>query len=536
MLTSIRNAFERIRWTQFSDHVVVFVFASSLYAAVLYNAGLHAPFLRVLLALVIVLAIGFYGYLSRAEWRTAILAIAFIAVVLVSYGFLREFSYDGLNYHSAVALALDQQITGVTGAHEIGGMFWAEHYPKAFEFFAYTAHVLTTRFNSGKSFTLLLSVPAVVCLMQVFRSAGRSGRTALAAAVVCVYNPVALGQITTLYVDAAHYYCWTIFSVNLLFAVWKRPYSAVQLGAALVLLIGSKMTGPVFAGISILVIFAAALVVQTRHGFLRNHRKVFGQLAVWSVVAVLIVGYSPYMQNVLAGKHVFYPILGKEKLDILSRQASPHFLSLNPLHRLVLSYFSLPSNCTYCTTAEPTFDLSKEHLRDAFVALHTADTRFSGFGPFFGAMLVLGVIAMFGRKKDGNIVKIYLLTTLAIVLLHPQSWWARYVPMLYAVPLLAAAGFSPSRRIFYAIIALGLLNSLLAAGSVAGYIMLKQIHYRSAVASVHDMCEQRPLTLPPSLMNWQFDLRDDNFHMSRNGAPPETECAVNFDQLMIMKK
>jgi hypothetical protein len=536
MLTSMRNAFERVRWIQLSDHVVVFVFASSLYAAVLYNAGVHTPFFRTMLGLAILLSIGLYGYLSRAEWRTAILTIAFIAVVLFSYGFLREFSYDGLNYHGAVALTLDQRISGVTSAHEISGMFWAEHYPKAFEFFAYTAHVLTTRFNSGKSFTFLLSVPTLVCLMQVFESAGHSRRTAFAAAAACVYNPVAFGQITTLYVDAAHYYCWTIFSVNLLFAAWNRPYSAVQLGTALVLLIGSKMTGPVFAGISLLVTFAAALVAQNRRDFLRRHRKLFVQLVIWSVVAVLIVGYSPYVQNVIAGKHIFYPILGKDKLDILTRQASPHFLSMNPLHRLVLSYFSLPSNCSYCAAAEPIFVPSKEHLRDAFIALHTADTRFSGFGPFFGAMLVLGVIAMFGRKKDANIVKIYLLTTLAIVLVHPQSWWARYVPMLYAAPFLAAAAFSNSRRIFHAIIALALLNSLLSAGSLAGYIILKRTHYRNVVASVRDMCEQRTLTLPPSILNWEFDLRDDNFHMTRKGAPPQDECAVNFDQLMKMKQ
>lgn len=532
----MRSFFERIRWPEFCDHVVVFVFASSLYAAVLYNTGIHTSFMQVLVGLAILLAIGIYGYKSRAEWRTAILAIVFIAVVLFACGFLREFSYDGLNYHSAVALALDAQTSGISGVHEIRGMFWAEHYPKAFEFFAYTAHVLTTRFNSGKSFTLLLSVPALVCLMQVFRCARYSSKTALAAAVACVYNPVAFGQLTTLYVDAAHYYCWTVFSVNLLLAVAKRPYSAVQLGGALVLLIASKMTGPVFVAVSILVIFVAALVTQDRNDFLKRHWKVFGHIALWSVVAVFVVGYSPYMQNVLAGKHIFYPILGEGKIDIITGQASPRFLGMNPLHRLVLSYFSVPANCSACVAAEPTFVLSKEHLRDAFIALHTADTRFSGFGPFFGVMLILGVIAVFGRKKDTNIVRIYLLTTLAIVLVHPQSWWARYVPMLYTVPFLAAAAFSNSRRILHGIIALALLNSLLAAASVAGYIIVKQSHYGNAVASVRDLCAQRPLTLPPSELNWQFDLRDDNFQMTTNGAAAQSECRVNFDQLMILKK
>ncbi|WP_027213115.1 hypothetical protein [Burkholderia sp. WSM2232] len=536
MSTPVRNAIERISWPQFCDHVVVFVFASSLYAAVLYNTGWHAPFWKAVLGLAILAAIAFHGYISRADWRTALLVVAFIAVVLFACGLLREFSYDGLNYHSAVALALDQRNSGQTGSYEIGGMFWAEHYPKAFEFFAYTARVLTTRFNSGKSFTFLLSVPALVCLMQVFRSAGHSGKTAFTAALACVYSPVALGQITTLYVDAAHYYCWTIFSVQLIFAVGNRPYSAIQLGAALALLIGSKMTGPVFAGVSILVVVGAALVQQNRNGFLRRQWKVFAHIALWSGVAVMTLGYSPYLQNLSAGKHVFYPILGKDRIDVISGQASPHFLAMNPLHRLVLSYFSIPSNCSSCAAAEPIFVPSIRHLREAFIVLHTADTRFAGFGPFFGVMLVLGVAAALGNKKGASVAKIYLLATLAIVLVHPQSWWARYVPMLYAAPFLSSAAFSNSRRLFRSIIALALLNSLLAAGSLAGYMVLKQNHYRNAVASVLDMCGQRPLALSASAMNWQFDLRDDNFNMAANGAPSWNGCGVNFDELMTMTK
>lgn len=536
MSTSMRNAIEQILWPRFCDHVLVFVFASSLYGAVLYNTDWHASYWQAVLGLVILAAIAFYGYITGADWRTALLAIAFIAVVLFACGFLREFSYDGLNYHSAVPLTLDQRNSGLTGASEIGGMFWAEHYPKAFEFFAYTARVLTSRFNSGKSFTFLLSVPALVCLMEVFRSAGHSVKTAFAAAIACVYSPVALGQITTLYVDAAHYYCWTIFSVQLIFAVANRPYSAIQLGTALALLIGSKMTGAVFASVSILVVVGVALVEQQRNGFLRRQWKVLAQIAVWSVVAVTTLGYSPYLQNVFAGRHVFYPVLGKDRIDIISSQASPHFLGMNPLHRLLLSYLSIPSNCTSCAAAEPVFAPSMDHLRDAFIALHTADTRFAGFGPFFGAMLVLGVIAALGNKKGASIAKVYLLATLAIVLVHPQSWWARYVPMLYAAPFLSSAAFSNSRKLFHSIIVLALLNSLLAAGSVAGYMVLKQTHYRNTVASVRYTCGQRPLALSASKMNWQFDLRDDNFNIAANGTPSLNGCGVNFDQLMIMKR
>ncbi|MFL9960550.1 hypothetical protein PQR02_05315 [Paraburkholderia sediminicola] len=536
MSTAIKGAFERLNWAQLCDQIVVFVFASSLYAAILYNFGISGGVLAGISAFAIVVCIVIYGYVSHAQWRTTIVTILFITVVLFGFGYLREFSYDGLNYHVATPLILDNSLNGVTSSHAPGGVFWAAHYPKAFEYFAYTAKVLTSHFNSGKSFTLLLSVPAALALMRLFQSAGISARAALIASATCVYNPVAFGQLTTFYVDAAHYYCWTIFSVNLLFALKSRPYSRVQLGIALVLLIGSKLTGPVFAAISVLVFFTAAFLGGERRDFFRKYKGLIGQLAIWSFVAVAVIGYSPYVENVVAGKHIFYPVLGKDKVDVLGGKASAHFLAMNPLHRLFLSYFSVPMNCSSCTNAEPTFVPSPAHILDAFVALHTADTRFAGFGPFFGIMLIASLASFFWRRKDADVVRIYLLATLVIVLTHPQSWWARYVPMFYAVPFLVIAGFSANRRLFHIVVAFGIANSVFAAGSVAGYIILKQIHYKNAVASVRTMCEQRPIVLSPSEMNWEADLRDDRLVVAMKGSPANADCPVNFDQMMVMKK
>lgn len=536
MSMTIKNTLGRVNWTQFCDQIVAFVFASSLYAAILYNFNIDSQLLAGMVGTSIIVAIVIYGYLSHAQWFTTILTILFISAVLLSFGYLREFSYDGLNYHIATPLMLDHNLNGVTSVHAPGGIFWATHYPKAFEYFAYTAKVLTTHFNSGKSFTLLLSVPALFALAQLFQTAGVSGRAALIAAATCVYNPVALGQFTTLYVDAAHFYCWAIFSVNLLFALKGTGYSKVQLGLGLVLLIASKLTGLVFASISIAVFFAAMFVAGEKRDFFRKNKAVIGQLAVWSFVAVAIVGYSPYVENVIAGRHIFYPVVGKDKVDVMGGKASAHFLGMNPLHRLLLSYFSVPSNCSSCVDAEPTFMPSPARVRDAFIALHTADTRFAGFGPFFGVMLIACLASFFWRRKDADVVRIFLLATLVIVLTHPQSWWARYVPMLYVVPFLVIAGFSSSRRLFHIVIVLGVANSVLAAGSVAGYIILKQTHYKNAVASVREMCGQDAIVLPTSEMNWEADLRDDRLLVVTQISQKKPACAVNFDQKMVMKK
>ena len=536
MSTTMRNTFWHVSWTQLCDQTVVFVFASSLYAAILYNTGADSALVAGIAGFAIVVGAIIWGYLSKAEWRTTILTVLFIALVLWAFGYLREFSYDGLNYHVATPLMLDQALNGVTDAREPGGIFWAVHYPKAFEYFAYTAKVLTGHFNSGKSFTLLLSVPALVALMQLFRTAGVSARIALLAAATCIYNPVAIGQVTSFYVDAAHFYCWTIFSVNLLFAIKRLPYSKAQLGGALVLLIASKLTGPIFAAISIFVFIVANFVTGEKTDLFRKYRSIIGQLVVWSLVAVVIIGYSPYVENVVAGENVLYPVAGKDKVDVMDGKASPHFLSLNPLHKMLLSYFSLPSNCSSCSEAEPVFVPTKARVRDAFIALHTTDTRFSGFGPFFGVMLIACLASFFWRRKNASVVRIYLLATLLLVLIHPQSWWARYVPMFYVVPFMVVAGFSSSRRLFQVLIALGIANSTVALASVGGYLILKDAHYNNAVASVRTMCGERRIELPRSEMNWAADLRDDGLVVATGSASADSHCPVNFDEMMVMKK
>ncbi|MCC8402832.1 hypothetical protein LJ655_13205 [Paraburkholderia sp. MMS20-SJTN17] len=536
MSTTIKFTTQRMNWTQLGDQVVVFVFASSLYGAILYNFGIRSGVVAGISAFAIVLAVVIYGYISHAQRLTTIVSILLIAVVLICFGYLREFSYDGLNYHVATPLRLDHSLNGDLSSHELGGAFWAAHYPKAFEYFAYTTTVLTSHFNSGKSFTLLLSVPACLALMRLLQSAGISARAALVASATCIYNPVALGQLTTFYVDAGHYYCWTIFSVNLLFALKGRPYSAVQLCIALVLLIGSKLTGPIFAAISILVFFVATFISGEKRNFFRNHKGLIGQLTISTFVAAAVIGYSPYVENFIAGKHILYPILGKDRIDLVAEKTYPHFFGMTPLHRLFLSYFSVPMNCSSCTM-EPVFMPSLAHLRDAFIALHTADTRFAGFGPFFGAMLIASLASFFWRKKGADaVVNIFLLATLVIVVSHPQSWWARYVPMFYVVPFLVVAGFSTNRRLFHVVVAFGIANSVLAAASVMGYLVLKEAHYEEAVASVRTTCKQDPIVLSPSKMNWEADLRDDHLVIAAEGTPANAGCPVDFDQMMVMKK
>lgn len=535
-MSILKDPFTQVEFSQLCDHILVFVFGASLYAAVVYNLGVFDTRSQAFIGLGFVAALCAYGYFARAEWRTALSAVVFIALALYVYGHLREFSYDGLVYHAATPLRLDQNTRGYVDTNELTGMFWSDHYPKAFEFFAYTARQLTGQFNSGKAFTLLLSVPAVFAMARLFQTVMQSRRMPFIAAAACIYNPVTIAQITTLYVDAAHYFCWAIFSINVLFAARKQPYSAIQLGTSLALLLTSKMTGAVFAAIPVLVFLAVALLTGERKELFRKYRLLVGQMAVWSLVAIATIGYSPYVQNVEAGRNVLYPLLGANKVDIMEEQMPPRFSSMGRAQKFVAAHFSVPRNSV---TEDPTFVPSPAHLHEAFVALHFSDTRFGALGPFFGVMVIISLLPFFWKRKQAGIMKMFLAATLLIVLIHPESWWARYVPMLYAVPFLIAGAFSESRLQFRAITAFAVMNTLVVMASVGAYMVLKQGHYASAVASVRELCGEHPVSLQPSLFNWQFDLRDDHLLMKTTATTATTaaaDCDVSFDKMMVMKK
>ena len=77
------------------------------------------------------------------------------------------------------------------------------------------------------------------------------------------------------------------------------------------------------------------------------------------------------------------------------------------------------------------------------------DTRLAGFGSLFGYSLALALVTIaicvlrFQRRRCVSGVQIPFAAVIVWVgvctALHPESWWARYVPQLWLVPVLAAA-------------------------------------------------------------------------------------------------
>jgi hypothetical protein len=102
--------------------------------------------------------------------------------------------------------------------------------------------------------------------------------------------------------------------------------------------------------------------------------------------------------------------------------------------------------------------------------------------------------------------------------------------MLYVVPFLVAAAFSNSRRTFRAITVFAIMNSVFSLASVSEYLLPKQDHYKSVVASVRAACDDHTIDLMPSTFNWNsiyamtiYGLREATPNNSRDVLWNSTE-------------
>jgi hypothetical protein len=227
-----------------------------------------------------------------------------------------------------------------------------------------------------------------------------------------------------------------------------------------VLCINSKFTGLVY-----LCFFMAAggiyILIKQRRLF----RKYLIIQSVSLISGILIFGWNPYITNTICRGNPFYPMLGSAKYPGLSAMGQdPIELYETPYNmrgkdrftRLAYAIFGRPG-------AQPAFPGQDATLMwpfdigwKDFSIYYFHDVRISGFGPLFSGALLLSLfllVFVLYYLKTGRIFLILLCAAIVLsVLISTHTWWARYGPQLWFLPLAAIiAGFTitNSRVVFW---------------------------------------------------------------------------------------
>ena len=144
-----------------------------------------------------------------------------------------------------------------------------------------------------------------------------------------------------------------------------------------------------------------------------------------------------------------YPLYGEGHVENMVVKEQPSsFSDKNNLQIFLISIFSKGENVspTYSSeNVQPTlkipFTLSKEEIKNYSIP----DIRVGGFGPLFSVVFVASMIGTIyiiiklikNKKWDMLIPYLIILGITAILILALDgSYWARYIPYFYAVPIL----------------------------------------------------------------------------------------------------
>ena len=404
---------------------------------------------------------------SWKEIRTR--AGAFLAGVVLSgvaATLFYDVSFDGRWYHQEAIIRLDQGFDPLreeldkdslpgglwsieaTGKPITSGPTWINHYPKASEISAATVYAFSGDIEVAKLFNFLLAFGAFALLVGLFQGIW-PGRPLLngALAAALVANPVVISQLWTYYVDGQLYLLMVALGgFLLLHARTAAPGWLVLAGLAVVGLVNTKFTGLVYA--------VAIVGVHTglwwwRTGW-RRPTWFDGILPLSLVIGSLVVGFNPYVRNIVLHGHPFHPVMGSRTIEIVGDNAAREFAGIGRLDKFL--------QCTFASTSgtfsmvdgrlppKIPFTFAPAEFREAAMP----DVRVGGFGPFYGGLLLCALVAWCvglvqrlrgkGADPESRSVAFGIGATLALCLATafaiPEMWWARYVPQLWAVPFL----------------------------------------------------------------------------------------------------
>jgi hypothetical protein len=410
----------------------------------------------------------------------AVVALVHLMAATVAASF-PDGSFDGLALHQEAVLRLAagwNPLYGDAGVYGDNGLY-LNSYPKASWISGAAVLLSTGQVEAGKLFNLTVAFAAAAFVTSVLLRLTSLGPVVAAGlGMVVALNPVVIYQSTTFYVDGALASLLAILVAGLTLAAVTRQWR--PLGVALLstaLAVNLKFTGLIYSSVLLLVFIPVAWWL---HGN-RFAWRTTTAMATAGIVSVVLVGYSPYVRNLREHGDLFHPVRSTPEMIGLGRDGGLRPVNLNErnrVERFLLSNLSYSQEvrAPKSTTLKIPFRISRGELWGGYAA----DIESGGFGPLYGALLLMAGLGGLLLTTSGAspvrhsalAVSVIGLSLAAGIFVHSETWWARYVPqawllpLLVAVPSMALPRRSLQRSLGCALIGLAYVNLAIVAGNV----------------------------------------------------------------------
>ena len=316
---------------------------------------------------------------------------------------------------------------------------WMEHYPKASWIIAGTMYSLTGNIESGKCIVVIISIMLMIitfnCLSKILDK-----KYSYLLSLLVLINPITIVQLFTYYIDGI---LGMLFLIEILLLMnMSKEKSLIKwmcLTSIATIMVNIKFTGLLYSGL-IAAIYYFYILFKERN--MKAFKRITIPFIIVYVTAIFIVGANTYLKNTIDHKMPLYPLMGKDKVDIITKMQPKSFKNKNSIEKFTISLFSKTENVTY--DFEPTLKLPLRVYKDELDATLLPDARIGGFGPLFSAIFITSLItiliSLLKIRKEKDKLIIFLFPIISIIIssiLVGESWWARYVPQLYYLPIIA---------------------------------------------------------------------------------------------------
>lgn len=401
----------------------------------------------------------------------------------------RDFSWDGQTYHQEALIQLQKGWNPVKNNDLYTYLnlptdgrllfpLWVSHYPQGLWFIQTLFYDLMGNIEAGKAVNVLLIFGVLCVSIPLLTKLLKNKFLILVFSFLLIMNPIVSNQIFTFYNDATIYLLLTaLFVLSLSWYFDKSETNLDLLGifGVITLLVSIKFTALAYTLLFILIplsFIIRDIYMKKKSQKLWSSKNINAYICVTValIVGVLFIGRTSYVNNTINNGHPFYPLAGVGKRDIMSYNYVEGTEEIGRVGGLYISQFSEVNNVKkIAPQSKFPFEVKKEEKKQ----MVSPDVRIGGFGPLFGASLILltiGLARFISRseiKKQSYLI-ISVIFILASCLVNPETWWSRYIPQFWLLPLLGSLFliFSSKKmaKLFaYAVLGVLVLNSTVVA-------------------------------------------------------------------------
>jgi hypothetical protein len=501
------NRAKALRASRFFLGVYVHVVCAGLLVVIsLTNLFRASPYTEVPGAILVfvVSTIGLYRAIrSRHFFIRIIVELSIIlAISVLVFSYVWDYSHDGLWYHVPATIALAE---GWNPFFETTGNIWIDSYPHGIWSLRAAFDVATFGFDRGRVINVLFSFSSYWSLQYWIARALRDRLTVLdrALIILAAFNPIVIGELLTNLVDGV--LCSLSLSLVCYLMLGRKEankYALLGAASTCILLVNTKLSGLAFA----FIIISCALLLHWIYAglsfrwFKMEHVRIM-TLAAAGLVSVALVGYRPYVTNVVDHGTIIYP-----PSDVILAAGSyrnanvpPNLRGADHLTKLVHGLFAQTGAVVLGDDSVLKWPFQ---IRRSEFAASSGVARSGGFGPFFG-LIVLSTLACFLgslSRTTGKLHHEFLVASGIFIfswVIFPEPYWARYIPMLPISLILLL--FAVRERVSWVLLGIPLaflilnIGPFIAKAAWTGYLWTKNT--KSDLASIARSTQQGQLKI-----------------------------------------